>query len=179
MSRLVVDTAADRLAFDEATGRLVSIRPLAAPGTELIASVEDDPIVEVGYLDGGRAFRSVDDRSATAREVRLRRETDGSWELETEVHGLGGLTLDATVTVRGGPDDRSAAWSVRVHDATAPGLRLTHVAFPWVAVRVARSPGPSDRGDGHRPAIRGRPAAPRPGARHARGGHAGSVPASA
>ena len=51
---------------------------------------------------------------------------------------LGGLALDATVTVRGGPGERWAAWSVSVRDRTPGGLRLTHVAFPWIA--LARRP---------------------------------------
>ena len=140
MSRLVVETATDRLAFDGSTGRLLSVRH-RPPGTELIAASHGDPVVEVGFLDGSRAFRSVDDRGADAVHVRLDREEAGPWRVTTEVRGLGGLALDATVTVRGGPDDRFAYWSIAVDDRTPAGLRLTHVAFPWVAVPPGRGGG--------------------------------------
>lgn len=138
MSRLVVETATDRLAFDRATGRLVSVRHGAAPQTELIAARAGDPVVEVGYLDAARVFRSVDDRTADAVTARVDREDGGGWRLTTAVVGLGGLALDATVTVRGAPDDRWARWSVALDDRTPGGLHLTHVAFPWVAVPVRR-----------------------------------------
>ena len=141
MSRLVVETAADRLTFDGASGRLISVRHGASPRTELIAARAGDPVVEVGFLDEARVFRSVDDRTADAVRVRLERADRGAWRLTTSVKGLGGLALDATVTVRGGPADRSARWSVAVDDRTPGRLRLTHVAFPWLALPVRRRMG--------------------------------------
>ena len=97
-----------------------------------------DPVVEVGYLDADRGFRSVDGRGASGVAVRLDRDAAAGWRLTAELQGLGGLALDATVSVRGGPGERWAAWSVSVQDRTPGGLRLTHVAFPWIA--VARQP---------------------------------------
>ena len=137
MSRLVVDTATDRLAFDGSTGRLVSVRHRPS-GTELVAA---SPTTRSSRWDTWMRrvrFRSADDRMADAAGVRLDRDAPGTWRLTTVVRGVGGLALDATVTVRGGLDDRFAYWSVALDDRTAAGLRLTHVAFPWVAVPVQR-----------------------------------------
>ncbi len=113
----------------------------ATPRTELIASNRGDPVVEVGFLDAHRRFRSVDDRSAAS--VRVTTERDGgAWRVTIAVARLGAMPLDATLTVRGGPDDRYARWSVVVDDRTPGGLRLTHVAFPWLAVPIrGRIPG--------------------------------------
>jgi len=80
----------------------------------------------------------VDDRGARAAEVRLDHDPATGWLVTTELRDLGGLALDATVTVRGGRGERWAAWSVSVRDRTPGGLRLTHVAFPWIA--LARGP---------------------------------------
>src|SRR4051794_41700469 len=71
--RYVVETAADRLAFDRRSGRLVSLRHRARPRTELIASHPGDPVVEVGFLDADRRFRSGDDRSGAGGDVTLGR----------------------------------------------------------------------------------------------------------
>src|SRR3954463_1200567 len=102
--RYVVETAADRLAFDRRSGRLVSLRHRARPRTELIASQPGDPVVEVGFLDADRRFSSVDDRSAGSVDVPLDGDAD-DWRVTTRASGLGGLALDALVTVRGGPGD--------------------------------------------------------------------------
>ena len=92
-------------------------------------------MVEVGFLDADPRFRSVDDRSAASVRVTFEREGDGregdrrvarerpvaregagAWRVTTRSSGLGGLALDAVVTVRGGPSARYARWSVSVED---------------------------------------------------------------
>ena len=54
---LLLETAADILKFDRATGCLVSLRSKAVPDQEFIAWTPDHPAFVIGYLNEEREYR--------------------------------------------------------------------------------------------------------------------------
>ncbi|MCE5259465.1 MAG: DUF6259 domain-containing protein, partial [Chloroflexi bacterium] len=122
-----LQTCRDRLTFDAATGRLVSLFPLDKPGCELIEANGDDPAFIIQYLDNDRAFREIS--SSQAGAVTCRGETGA---LTFSYAGLAGLNLSVTFTVRAAPDDRYSYWSFSL--ANNAGLRVTNVQFPFIVM---------------------------------------------
>ena len=66
---LTLETAADTLRFDRATGCLVSLRSKAAVDQEFIAWAPDHPAFVIGALDEEREYRLLTSASAEAVEV--------------------------------------------------------------------------------------------------------------
>lgn len=131
MPTITLETAADRLTFDPASGRLISLTPKDAPEVELIASAEDHPALALQYLDESRRYRSVDSRSA--RDVDLScEETDEGQRLTLAFTGVGGLDLDVTLRVQASAQDRLSRWSASVRNGA--GLEIVDVQFPFVVV---------------------------------------------
>jgi hypothetical protein len=131
MSTFSLETSRDTLTLDPETGRLVSLRPLASPGTELLISSPDDPAFVLQYLDASGTYDLLDSRGAQARTVT---RTDSV--VTFAFTGVGDLDLDVTLTVRAAPSDRFSRWSATVRNGC--GLRLVDLQFPFVVVpRVA------------------------------------------
>ena len=60
----VLETENDNLTFDAESGRLISLRGMAAPDQEFLASVPEHPVFIIEYLDADREYWQVDSRSA-------------------------------------------------------------------------------------------------------------------
>jgi hypothetical protein len=63
-SPIALETAADRLLLDRASGRLLSMRAKRAPDVELIATASDHPTFALDYLAADRQYRRFDSRDA-------------------------------------------------------------------------------------------------------------------
>ena len=110
-------TSRDRLTFDAASGRLVSLRPLHKPGCELVESAPADPAFIIQYLDESRAFREISSTQASAVSCQAE-----AGQLVFAYTGLAGLDLSASVTVRVAPDDRYSHWALELTNRA--GLRV-------------------------------------------------------
>jgi hypothetical protein len=129
-STIALTTATETMLFSAETGGLVSFRSRAAPEQEFIAAGEDTPVFVLQYLDEQRRYRQLTSRDATA-DVRCEM-VDGGTALSATFAQLGGMAVEATITVRATNDDRFSHWSIRVSNDA--GLMLTDVQFPFVVV---------------------------------------------
>jgi hypothetical protein len=121
-------TSAASFAFDEATGRLVSLRTSLAPDQEFVADVAGLPVLAVQYLVEGRF------REATSRDARVTvRERDGGGGVEIALEGIGGREIDALVSVSGTGRDEACRWTLTLENRS--GLRITSVQFPFIVLR--------------------------------------------
>ncbi|MFO1541093.1 MAG: DUF6259 domain-containing protein [Chloroflexota bacterium] len=116
---------ADRLAFDRASGALVSwVR--AGTRRDLIAARAGDALVELGYVDPEGALRTISDAGAP-REVRVTR--DGTaWTVAVAIPVLAGHAVGVTLRVAGSANEPEIRWTVTF--ASDAGLRLTDIRFP-------------------------------------------------
>ncbi len=129
---LVLETSTDTLAFDRASGRLVSFRTRAAPEQEFIASAPDHPVFLIQYLDGDRQYQQLDSRGAEACEVAVERSADGA--IVRLVHRrVGGMDLDVTCTVSAARADPLSRWGLTVRNGA--GIRIVDVQYPFVVCR--------------------------------------------
>jgi hypothetical protein len=126
MEPVLLETAADRLAFDPTSGRLVSLRPIAAPDVELIASAPDHQAFVLQYLSEGE-YVQADSCGAAGAVVQLAGDCR---TLTMLFPGVGGLDLDVTLTVRAAPDDPLSRWTCTVRNSA--GVRIVDVQFPFV-----------------------------------------------
>jgi hypothetical protein len=123
-----LQTSNHSLAFDEKSGRVVSLRSALAPEQEFVVSNEKMPVFVIQHLTQDSRFEQIS--SLDAREVKIR-NADG--KLTAEYAGLGGLDFAATVTVRTEGDDPASYWTISIRNHA--GLAITDVQFPFVTVR--------------------------------------------
>lgn len=117
-----------RLAFDLKTAQLVSLRSTAAPEQEFIESRVPQPAFVIQYLDDKKAFHEISSTQAAHTSI----STAGS-TLRAEFLKVGGLDLDAEITVKTSGTEPESRWSIAVHNRA--GLAITDVQFPFVIVR--------------------------------------------
>jgi len=127
-------TAADRLAFDAASGALVSWRR-AGTRRELIARRAGEALVEVGHVDVRGELRTLTDAGA-ARTTHVEREGD-RWTVVTHIPALDGHALDVTLRTSGSAQDHEIAWTLAVERAA--DLRLVDVRFPVLRMPLGLS----------------------------------------
>jgi len=131
MSNLILETALDRLAFDAASGRLISLTPKSDPDAELLASAPEHPAFVLQYLDEGQ-YRSVDSHRHRGLSVE-EKETQRGKTLRFLFRHVGDLeNLDVILTVGASEEDRFSHWSLAVRNGA--GLRIVDVQFPVVVV---------------------------------------------
>ena len=131
MDTVTLKNAADRLTFDAASGRLVSLVPKNAPHIELIASLPEHPIFAIQYLSESREYRYVDSRSAGSVSVKCE-ETGDRQTLTLAFPSIGDLDLDVKLTVRTSKQERFSRWSCSVRNGA--GIQIVDVQFPFVVV---------------------------------------------
>jgi len=127
-STIALTTATDTMLFSAETGRLVSFRSQAASDQEFIAAGPNTPVFVVQYLDNERRYRQLTSHDATA-QVSCE-DVEGGSVLRASFPQLGGMAIEATVTVRAAPDDRFSHWSLRLRNDA--GLLITDVQFPFI-----------------------------------------------
>ena len=136
-----LETSQDVLEFDQTSGRLVSFRSQSAPDQEFISSGDADPVCVLQYLDQERCYRRF--TSNEAREVEVVRTISAGKEQLFEVHlrKLGGLDVNATITVRASTRSRFSTWSIAIHNGA--DVLITDVQFPVIVVsyQLAGKPG--------------------------------------
>ncbi len=124
-------TALDRLAFDAASGALVSWQRIGTR-RELIAHRPGDALVEVGYVDAAGELRTLTDAEAP-RTVRVEHAGEG-WSITTRIPSLGGHALGVTLRASGSATVAEIAWTLALALTRAleqdAGLRLVDVRFP-------------------------------------------------
>jgi len=127
-STIALTTATDTMRFSAETGTLVSFRSRAAPDQEFIAAGTNTPVFVVQYLDDERRYRQLTSRDATA-QISCE-DVEGGSVLRASFPQLGGMAIEATVTVRATPDDRFSHWSLRLRNDA--DLVITDVQFPFI-----------------------------------------------
>ena len=132
--QIVLDTADSSLAFDAQTGRLMGLRPHAAPQVQFIASDERHPVFVIQYLDDNRVYRRLDSFDAAKVHIHCEQTADGQL-LRMHFSGIGGLALELTATVRASTTDRLSRWSLGLSNNA--GLEVVDVQFPFI---VAANP---------------------------------------
>lgn len=140
----VVETAKDRLEFDQKTGKLVSFRAKIVADQELIEVEEEDLVFVVQYLDKDRRFRQITSQQAEKIDVKCERHTseeDQESELVAKFRNLRGLNIDVTVKVHASSNDCFSYWSFGLTNKA--GLLITDVQFPFIVVpyRLGGTPG--------------------------------------
>ncbi|MEW6750805.1 MAG: DUF6259 domain-containing protein [Candidatus Latescibacterota bacterium] len=139
MSRVrsvTLETAGEVLRFHAGTGALLSLRSKAAPDQEFIEAGADTPLLSLQYLDGEGQFHQVGPRRSRRAWV-----TAFRGGVDIVVRRLGGLDIDAQITVMGSPHEPMSRWSLYVRNGT--DLRIAEVQFPFVICRyrLAGTPG--------------------------------------
>lgn len=139
-SLIRVRAGGDALAFDPATGALVSWR---RRGTrrELIAWRPGDALLEVGHVDARGDLRTITD-AGDHRAVRLER-AGRTWRITTAIPVIAGHRLGARLVVSGAEDDPEVDWRLSL-DADA-GLRLVDVRFPVLRLPLGLGTRPGAR----------------------------------
>ena len=124
-SGLALKTPNHKIAIDEKTARLLSLRSTLAPGQEFIVSNEKMPVFVIQYLTPEKKFQQIS--SLQAREVKVQAADK---KITAEFTGLGGLDLAATVTIRTEGNDPATYWSISIRNRAR--LAITEVQFPFV-----------------------------------------------
>jgi len=118
------------LEFSRSTGQLLSFE---AEGQQFVSAAPGDPVFVIQYLDERDEFEHVDSTKSKSVHVRLEEPNGKGSVLTATFDGVGGLDLDATVTVRQGAEDPFSRWSIAISNRS--GIRITDVQFPFVVVR--------------------------------------------
>ncbi|HXU19073.1 MAG TPA: hypothetical protein VN788_00665, partial [Verrucomicrobiae bacterium] len=118
------------LEFSRSTGQLLSFE---AEGQQFVSAAPGDPVFVIQYLDERDEFEHVDSTKSKSVHVRLEEPNGKGFVLTATFDGVGGLDLDATVTVRQGAEDPFSRWSIAISNRS--GIRITDVQFPFVVVR--------------------------------------------
>ena len=126
-SGLALETPNHKIAIDEKTARLLSLRSTLAPGQEFIVSNEKMPVFVIQYLTPEKKFQQIS--SLQAREVKVQAADK---KITAEFTGLGGLDLAATVTIRTEGNDPATYWSISIRNRA--GLAITDMQFPFVTI---------------------------------------------
>jgi len=139
-----MDNGNHKLEFNPQTGKLESLRAITAPDQEFIQASDRDPVFVIQYLDEQNRFREIVSTQASEIVVNsVDQSGSGTAQgrlLTADFRQLGGLELDATVTVRTVPDDPLSYWSISVNNNT--GLLITDVQFPFIVVPYHLAGGP-------------------------------------
>jgi hypothetical protein len=122
---IALETSNHKLAFDDKTARLLSLRSNLAPDQEFNVSNEEMPVFVIQYLTHGKQFRQIASSEAHDVKVQIADKT-----LTAEFTMLGGLDLAATVTVRTMDNDPASYWSIAIRNHA--DLAITDVQFPFV-----------------------------------------------
>ena len=126
---LVLETAADILKFDRATGCLVSLCSKAVPDQEFIAWAPEHPAFVIGYLDEEREYRLLP--SAKAEKVEIQQDRlDGSQVLSASYRQIGGQDIHVTFTVHASKQDPHSRWRISLDNAT--GIQVVDIQFPFL-----------------------------------------------
>lgn len=134
MPNLALETAVDRLLFDAASGRLISLTPKSDPSVELLASTPEHLAFVLQYLVDGE-YRTIDSRRHGGLTID-EKETDQGKTLRFFFRKVGNIEgLDLTLAVRASDEDRFSRWSVSVRNGA--GLRIVDVQFPFVVVPLS------------------------------------------
>ena len=129
MQPIVVTTQCDRLAFDRRTHRLLSLRPLAPPPQEFVASAPEHPVFALQCLDGEREYRHLTSWQAASVTARVERDGEAT-VLTAEFRRIGGLDLDVTTRVRVSPEDSLSRWRIGVRNGA--GVDLVDLQYPYL-----------------------------------------------
>jgi hypothetical protein len=121
----LLENSNHKLAFDDKTARLLSLRSTLAPEQEFAVSSRELPVFVIQYLTHEKQFHQI--ASTEAREVKVQ-TVDKT--LTADFTGLGGLDLAATVTVRTKENDPASYWSISIRNHV--NLAITDVQFPFV-----------------------------------------------
>lgn len=124
----------ETLAFDAASGRLVSCRSRQAAGQEFIASAAAHPVFILQYLDPQNEYRRLTSADAQTRQISCRRQGDNN-ALTLVFKRLAGLDLDVTITVRANRRESGSRWNLALRNGA--GLNVVDVQFPFVVVDYA------------------------------------------
>ncbi len=126
--RLQLGNTNHRLEFDPKTAQLLSLRNVGDSTQEFIESEVPEPMFIIQYVDGTKSFRQIASTEASHTSVSIL-----AGVLTAKFHQLGGLDLNAEVTVRTSNEDPASRWSIEVDNNS--GLLITDVQFPFVIVR--------------------------------------------
>ena len=124
-SGIALETSNHKLAFDDKTARLLSLRSNLAPDQEFNVTTEETPVFVIQYLTHGKQFRQIASTEAHDVKVQIADKT-----LTAEFTTLRGLDLAATVTVRTEDNDPASYWSISLRNHA--DLAITDVQFPFV-----------------------------------------------
>jgi len=102
-STIFLDNGNHRLTFNSKTGQLMSLRASQAMDQEFIFPHDDDPVFVVQYLDDKHFFHQVTSKQAARIEIKPSSESEHI--LVVQFQALGGLELNANVTIRVVPGD--------------------------------------------------------------------------
>ena len=127
-SAFTVSNHNHRLEFDRRTGGLLSFRAVNQPEQEFLPVDADLPAFVIQYLDPNREFQQLTSTGARHIEVAMKHGA-----VVASYQQLGGVSVDATVTVRPVTGAPASYWSIRV--VNTAGLAITGVQFPFVVVR--------------------------------------------
>jgi hypothetical protein len=125
-------TLHETLAFDPGSGRLVSLRPAAAPAQEFMDSAADHPVFALQYLDDAGGHRRLDSRDAGSCDASLREDGDVR-TLVLRYTRVGGRDVEVALTVRAARGQPFSRWGLTLRNGA--GLAVADVQFPFVVCR--------------------------------------------
>ena len=119
---IALESSNHKLAFDDKTARLLSLRSTLAPDQEFIVSNDAMPVFVIQHLTREKKFQRI--ASTEACEVKIQ---TADKTLTADFTGLGGLDLAATVTVRIKENDPASYWSISIRNHA--DLAISDVQF--------------------------------------------------
>ena len=138
----LLETAKDRLKFDQLTGKLISFRAKAVPDQELVIVEDEDPVFVIQYLDADLHFHQIISQQAEKIDVECESHPrEATQELVAKFRNLNSLDIDVTVKVYTSSNDDFSYWSLSLTNKT--GLLITDIQFPFIVVpyRMKGTPG--------------------------------------
>jgi hypothetical protein len=121
-----------QLLIDSESGAISSFRSTYGIERELLkADHVRLPLFKMGLMNDGGEFRTV--ASSEATQIKVQKDsTEGEQRMNLEYKGIGGLPIDAHVTIRFPAKESLTYWSLELKNGTA--YWIGHIQFPVIEV---------------------------------------------
>jgi len=141
---IVVEGSGYRLMMDGTKGAIISLRSTYGDGRELLVSNHGNlPLFNIELMNERREFKTVS--ASDARKITIKRAGHTSQQsILIEFTSVGGLELDASVTIHCPQNESLTYWSLEIDNRT--GEWIGHIQFPVVEVPFDN---PLDRDPGY------------------------------
>ena len=127
---IYLETASDTLGFEQATGKLVSMRSNSAPEQEFIASAPEHPAFIIQYLDEQCNYRQLTSVQSASCKLSVKTSRNGEQAITAHYSRVRELALNVTIAVKASKTDRFSRWNITIDNRA--DLRIVDVQYPII-----------------------------------------------